>query len=70
MALLEALVSSYPRSQLVPNAQVERFRALRRLDKGAAAARQARRHLSEHASGVAKEEARRLAIEQPAQNNR
>jgi hypothetical protein len=69
VALLDTLLERYPRSQLVPNAQVERFRALRRLGKHAEAARQARRYLGENPSGMAKEEARQLAIE-PAQNDR
>ena len=70
VALLDTLLARYPRSELVPNAQVERFRALRRLGKHAEAARQARRYLSEHPSGMAKDEARQLAIDPPAQNDR
>jgi hypothetical protein len=70
VALLDTLLARYPRSQLVPNAQVERFRALRRLGKHADAARQARRYLGEHPSGMAKDEARQLAIDPPSQNDR
>ncbi len=70
VALLDTLLSRYPRSQLVPNAQVERFRALRRLGKHAEAARQARRYLGEHPSGMAKDEARQLAIDPPAEKHR
>jgi hypothetical protein len=70
VALLDTLLARYPRSQLVPNAQVERFRALRRMGKHADAARQARRYLGEHPNGMAKEEARQLAIDPPPQNDR
>jgi hypothetical protein len=70
VALLDTLLARYPRSELVPNAQVERFRALRRLGKHAEAARQARRYLGEHPSGMAKEEARQVAIDPPGQNDR
>ena len=70
VVLLDTLLARYPRSQLVPNAQVERFRALRRLGKHADAARQARRYLGEHPNGMAKEEARQLAIDPPPQNDR
>jgi hypothetical protein len=70
VALLDTLLDRYPRSELVPNAQVERFRALRRLGKHADAARQARRYLGEHPNGMAKEEARQLAIDPPVQSDR
>jgi TolA-binding protein len=56
-------LARYPRSPLAQNAEVERFRALARLGNFPAAARGARRYLGEHPEGMARDEARRLAVE-------
>lgn len=57
-----ALLGRYPGSRLAEEARVERMRALRRLGDTARASAEARRYLSEHASGFAREEARSTAL--------
>ncbi len=69
LALLDQLLGRYPQSPLAQNARVERFRALRRLGDTRAATRDARRYLAEHPDGFAQEEARRLALEPPAERH-
>ena len=59
---LDAFLVRYPGSPLAQNAQVERFRALRRLGRSQAAASEARKYLAEHPSGFARDEAQRVAI--------
>jgi outer membrane protein assembly factor BamD (BamD/ComL family) len=61
--LFSELLSTYPRSPLREVAQVERFRALSRAGLAERAASEARRYLAEHADGVARAEARDLALE-------
>jgi outer membrane protein assembly factor BamD (BamD/ComL family) len=67
--LLSQLLVGYPGSPLAQNAEVERFRAMRRLGDVAAASRAARRYLGVHQDGMARDEARRLAVEQPARSS-
>lgn len=57
-----ALLARYPGSRLAEEARVERMRALRRLGDTARASAEARRYLSEHAGGFAREEARSTAL--------
>lgn len=59
---LNQLITRYPKSPLVPEARVERFRALKRLGQDAEAAREARRYLVEQGDGAARDEARDVAI--------
>lgn len=60
---LSQLISRYPDSVLVPEARVERFRALKRMGHDAEAAREARKYLVEQRDGAARDEARGLALE-------
>lgn len=62
LSMLDQLLARYPGSPLEQDARVERFRALKRLGRGAAATRAARRYLAEHPDGFARDEARRMAI--------
>jgi len=64
--LLDALLARFPRSVLKENAQVERFRALRRLGQVSEASLEARRYLAEHPDGMERDEAKRLAVEATA----
>jgi hypothetical protein len=61
--LFGELLASYPQSPLREVAQVERFRSLSRAGQTARAAAEARRYLAEHADGIARSEARDLALE-------
>jgi hypothetical protein len=63
--LFGELLASYPQSPLREVAQVERFRALSQAGQSARAATEARRYLAEHADGVARKEARDLALSKP-----
>jgi hypothetical protein len=63
LALLERFLARYPNSPLQQEAQVERFRVLKRMGRYGDAAREARRYLAEHDSGFARDEARELALE-------
>jgi hypothetical protein len=63
VALLDALLGRYPHSILKENAQVERFRTLRRLGDLPGASRGARRYLAEHPDGPGRDEAQGLAVE-------
>jgi hypothetical protein len=60
--LFGELLATYPQSPLREVAQVERFRALSQAGQSARAAVEARRYLAEHADGVARKEARDLAL--------
>jgi hypothetical protein len=60
--LFDKLLSRFPRSALGEEAQVERFRALKRLGKNQHAAAAARRYLAGHKSGFARDEARNMAL--------
>jgi hypothetical protein len=62
LADLERLMRQYPRSPLVQSAQVEHFRVLVRTGDVTAAAREARRYLSEYPSGFARAEAQQIAL--------
>jgi hypothetical protein len=62
VAFLDQLLAHHPESPLVPEARVERFRALKRLGDDAAAAREARRYLLEQHDGAARDEARDVAL--------
>lgn len=61
--LFGELLTTYPQSPLREVAQVERFRSLSRAGQAARAAAEARRYLAEHADGIARAEARDLALE-------
>jgi len=63
---LAALLSRYPGSQLAGEARLERMRALQRTGRSAEAAREARRYLAEYPDGFAREEARRLVMQDGA----
>lgn len=56
------LLTRYPASPLAGEALVERMRALARLGRAEAAAREARRYLAAYPDGFAREEARRLVL--------
>lgn len=60
--LFGELLATYPQSPLREVAQVERFRALSQAGQSTRAAVEARRYLAEHADGVARKEARDLAL--------
>lgn len=62
LATLESLMRQYPRSPLVQSARVEYFRILLQMGNVSAAARQARRYLSDYPSGFARAEARQIAL--------
>ena len=62
LAELSTFIQRYPRSPLVQNARVDRFRLLQQGGNGSAAAQEARRYLSEYPNGFARDEARRLAL--------
>lgn len=66
LKLLDTLLARFPRSVLKENAQVERFRALRRLGQVSEASHEARRYLAEHPNGMERDEAKRLAVEATA----
>ncbi len=59
---LDGFIARYPRSPLVQNAEVERFRALAKLGRAAQATQAARRYLATYPEGFAREEAQKLAI--------
>jgi TolA-binding protein len=61
--LFGELLATYPQSPLREVAQVERFRALSSAGQTTRAAAEARRYLAEHADGVARREARALALD-------
>jgi ferric-dicitrate binding protein FerR (iron transport regulator) len=61
-AEFEAFAREHPRSPLVENARVERFRLLQRLGERDLAARAARRYLSDYPNGFARSEARAIAL--------
>lgn len=63
LASLANLIRSYPHSPLAQSARVERFRLLQQIGNSSAAAREARRYLSEYPNGFARSEARRLALQ-------
>jgi hypothetical protein len=56
------LVARFPRSTLREEAEVERFRALKRMGQLSAAASEARRYLATHPLGFARDEARAIAL--------
>lgn len=60
--LFGGLLSRYPKGHLAEEARVERMRALRRLGESGKASAEARRYLSEHGGGFAREEARDAAL--------
>jgi predicted Zn-dependent protease len=59
---LDTLAREHPGSPLAQNARVERFRVLHAAGKSAAAAREARRYLSDYPDGFARAEAKRIAL--------
>jgi hypothetical protein len=63
---LAALLSRYPGSQLAGEARLERMRALQRTGRAAEAAREARRYLAEYPDGFARDEARRIVMQDGA----
>jgi hypothetical protein len=63
---LAALLNRYPRSQLAGEARVERMRALQRSGQASDAAREARRYLAEYPEGYARDEARRIVMQDGA----
>jgi hypothetical protein len=56
------LVARYPHSSLAEEAEVERFRSLKRLGQTAPAAAAARRYLAAYPVGFARDEARAVAL--------
>jgi len=58
--ILDRFLAKYPDSPLAQEAEVERFRTLQRMGRSREAAQSARRYLSDHDSGFAREEAREL----------
>jgi hypothetical protein len=65
VALIDELLVRYPTSPLVPEARVERFRALKRLGHKSEAAREASRYLLENENGAARDEAREVVLPDP-----
>ncbi|HYJ11126.1 MAG TPA: FecR family protein [Polyangiaceae bacterium] len=63
--LFGELLANYPQSPLREVARVERFRAFSQAGQSARAAAEARRYLAEHSDGVARKEARDLALSKP-----
>jgi hypothetical protein len=63
--LFGELLANYPQSPLREVARVERFRAFNQAGQSARAAAEARRYLAEHSDGVARKEARDLALSKP-----
>jgi hypothetical protein len=61
---LDDLLRRYPTSPVAPEAHVQRFRILEQSGNVAAAAREARTYLALYPEGSAREEAKRLAVEQ------
>jgi len=61
LALLDQLVSKYPRSVLAQEARVERYRALSKLGRTAEARRAAAAYLAHYPNGFAASEARELS---------
>jgi hypothetical protein len=62
---VESFLSRYPRSVLLQEAEVERFRLLSRLGRTREAARHARQYLGEYRDGYARDEAREVALGEP-----
>ncbi len=62
VALLDELMGRFPKSPILPEARVERFRALKRLGRDSEAAREASRYLIENENGAAKDEARSVVL--------
>jgi hypothetical protein len=60
---LGALLNRFPGSPLAGEARVERMRALQRTGQAAEAAREARRYLAEYPDGFARDEARRIVMQ-------
>ena len=69
LAVLDTLLHRFPDSPLVPDARVERFRALQRLGRTEEAARSARQYLAEQPDGFAKDEARDVALGRPTRKD-
>ena len=65
VALIDELLARYPASPLLPEARVERFRALDRLGRKSEAAREASRYLRENENGAARDEAREVVLPDP-----
>ncbi len=62
VAELDRLLRRFPQSPLIPDARVERFRALQRLGRTEEAARSARQYLADQPDGFARDEARDVAL--------
>jgi ferric-dicitrate binding protein FerR (iron transport regulator) len=65
IALIDELLARHPTSPLLPEARVERFRALKRLGQNSEAAREASRYLLENENGAARDEAREVVLPDP-----
>jgi len=63
LAAFETFLAHYPASPLAQSAEVERFRALKRLGRIEEASRRARRYLAAYPSGFARAEAQSVAVE-------
>jgi hypothetical protein len=63
---LGSLLNRFPASPLAGEAHVERMRALQRTGQAAEAAREARRYLAEYPDGFARDEARRIVMQNGA----
>ena len=59
---LDSFLASYPRSPLVQEAQVQRFRLLKRLGRDRESAAAAREYMAEHPGGFARGEARGIVL--------
>ena len=64
IAGLREFLRRYPSTRLAHEARVELFRALARSGDRAGAAREARRYLQSYPDGFAREEARKLALDE------
>ncbi len=62
LALLDELLSRYPRSPLGQEARVEHFRTLERMGRHAQAVAEARRYLADFPTGFARDEAQSLVL--------
>ncbi len=66
---LDRFLAQYPASTLRQEARVERFRALKRMGQHREAARSARQYLADHEDGIARDEARDVALSGSAGNS-
>lgn len=65
LSAFDTFLARFPTSPLVQSAEVERFRALKRLGRSDEAARRARQYLATYPAGFARAEAQALAVQTP-----